>query len=255
MIHSKKRRAVQPIPIQVDRFSKLIPRHLAKVDTTGRREGEGEGFPEFLASFCMISNIMSDKALALLKYFLKPNLREAAIRVQVEPSDLGGSYMICAIPVWSIIWNLVARERMMSLRMKPRFSEYVPVCCQIAIWRIGFVADQKLEKSQTNVLVFELVKLLFGDAHEPSVTPVVHQVACQEVVVGDRQQGVGADVAVDKEQLHSLLLQLLVDLGQLLRVGCIEVKLAADKSSDKLEFVLGLWGSNDLCLGVKLISS
>ena len=105
------------------------------------------------------------------------------------------------------------------------------------------------------MLVFELVKLLFGDAHEPSVTPVVHQVACQEVVVGDCQQGVGADVAVDKEQLHSLLLQLLVDLGQLLRVGCIEVKLAADKSSDKLEFVLGLWGSNDLCLGVILISS
>ena len=131
----------------------------------------------------------------------------------------------------------------------------VPVCCQIAIWRIGFVADQELEKSQTKVLVFELVKLLFGDAKEPSVTPVVHQVACQEVVVGDRQQGVGADVAVDKEQLHSLLLQLLVDLGQLLLVGCIEVKFAADKSSDELEFVLGLWGSNDLCLGAKFISS
>ena len=118
LIHSKKRRAVQPIPIQVDRFSKLIPRHLAKVDTTGRREGEGEGFPEFWASFCIISNIfflvLSDKALALPKYFLKPNLREAAIRLQVEPSGLGGSYMICAIPVWSIIWNLVARERMMS---------------------------------------------------------------------------------------------------------------------------------------------
>ena len=85
----------------------------------------------------MISNIMSDKALALLKYFLKPNLREAAIRLQVEPSGLGGSYMICAIPVWSIIWNLsnkkkiiwnlLARERMMSLRMKPRFSEYLYV--------------------------------------------------------------------------------------------------------------------------------
>ena len=53
----------------------------------------------------------------------------------------------------------------------------VPVCCQIAIWRIGFIADQELEKSQTKVLVFELVKLLFGDAKEPSVTPVVHQVA------------------------------------------------------------------------------
>ena len=73
--------------------------------------------------------------------------------------------------------------------------------------------------------------------------------------MGDCQQGVGADVAVDKEELHSFLLQLLVGLGQLLLVGCIEVKLAADKSSGVLEFVLGLWGSNDLCLGAKFISS
>ena len=67
--------------------------------------------------------------------------------------------------------------------------------------------------------------------------------------MGDGQQGVGADVAVDKEQLHALLLQLLVGRGQLLLVGCIEVKLAADKSSGVLQFVLGLWGSNDLGLG------
>ena len=73
--------------------------------------------------------------------------------------------------------------------------------------------------------------------------------------MGDGHQGVGADVAVDIEQLHSLVLQLLVGLGQLLLVGCIEVKLAADKSSGVLEFVLGLWGSNHFCLGVKFSSS
>ena len=134
------------------------------------------------------------------------------------------------------------------------FVFWVPVCCQIAIRRIGFVADQELEKSRTNVLIFEFVKLLFGDAKDSSIAPIEDKVACQKVVMGECQQGVGADVAVDKEQLHSLLLQLLVDLLQLLLVGCIEVKFAADKSSDKLEFVLGLWGSNDLCLGVKLIS-
>ena len=49
LIRSKKRRAVKPIPIKVDRFSELLPRHLAKVDATGRREGEGEGFPEIWA--------------------------------------------------------------------------------------------------------------------------------------------------------------------------------------------------------------
>ena len=71
--------------------------------------------------------------------------------------------------------------------------------------------------------------------------------------MGDGQQGVGADVAVDKEQLHALLLQLLVGRGQLLLVGCIEVKLASDKSSCVLQFVLGLWGSNDLGLGDKFL--
>ena len=71
--------------------------------------------------------------------------------------------------------------------------------------------------------------------------------------MGDGQQGVGADVAVDKEQLHALLLQLLVGRGQLLLVGCIEVKLAADKSSSVLQFVLSLWGSNDLGLGDKFL--
>ena len=129
----------------------------------------------------------------------------------------------------------------------------VPVCCQIAIWRVGFVADQELEKSGTDVLILELVKLLLGDVHDPSVTPVVDKVARQEVVMGNGQQGVGADVAVDKEELHSFLLQLLVGIGQLLFVGCIEVKLASRKSSDVRELVLGLWGSNNLCLGIKFM--
>ena len=129
----------------------------------------------------------------------------------------------------------------------------VPVCCQIAIRRIGFVADQELEKSGTDVLILELVKLLLGDVHDPSITPVVDKVARQEVVMGNGQQGVGADVAVDKEELHSFLLQLLVGLGQLFLVGCIEVKLAARKSSDERELVLGLWGSNNLCLGIEFL--
>ena len=103
------------------------------------------------------------------------------------------------------------------------------------------------------MLIFELVKLLPGDVHDPSVTPVVDKVARQEVVMGNSQQGVGADVAVDKEELHSFFLQLLVGPGQLLLVGCIEVKLAARKSSDVCELVLGLWGSNDLCLGIKFL--
>ena len=132
-------------------------------------------------------------------------------------------------------------------------SRYIPVCCQITIWRIGFVADQELEKSRTDVFIFELVKLLFRDVKDPSVTPVVHAVAGQEVIMGDGHQGVGADVAVDIEQLHPLLLQLLVGLAQLLCVRCIEVKLAADKSSGVVEFVLGLWGSNHLRLRVKFI--
>ena len=83
----------------------------------------------------------------------------------------------------------------------------VPVCCQIAIWRIGFVADQELEKSRTDVLIFEFVKLLFGDAKDSSIAPIVDKVACQEVVMGDCQQGVGANVAINKEELHSLLLK------------------------------------------------
>ena len=58
--------------------------------------------------------------------------------------------------------------------------------------------------------------------------------------MGDSNQGVGADIAVDEEQLHALQPQLLVGLGQLLLVGCVEVKLAADKGSDVLQFVLGL---------------
>ena len=69
--------------------------------------------------------------------------------------------------------------------------------------------------------------------------------------MGDSNQGVGADIAVDEEQLHALQPQLLVGLGQLLLVGCIEVKLAADKGSDVLQFVLGLWSPNDLRLRFK----
>ena len=122
------------------------------------------------------------------------------------------------------------------------------------MWRIGLVADQVLEKSQTDVFIFEFVKLLFGDAEDPSVTPIVHKVAGQEVIMGDGHQGVGADVAVDVEQLHPLLLQLLVGLGQLLLVGCIEVKLAAHESSGVVQLVLGLWGSDHLSLGVKFMS-
>ena len=99
MIRSKERGAVKPIPIKVDRFSELLPRHLVKVDTNCRREGEGEGVPEFLVDFLSFCYCISNKDLVLIKYFLKTNLREAAIRVQVEPSDLGGSYMICAMPV------------------------------------------------------------------------------------------------------------------------------------------------------------
>ena len=74
-----------------------------------------------------------------------------------------------------------------------------PVCCQIAIWRIWFVANQVLEESEAEVFIFELVKFFFWDSHDPSVAPSIHKVAGKEVVVGDSNQGIGADIAVDEE--------------------------------------------------------
>ena len=46
LLHSKKRGAVQPIPIKVDRFSELVSGHLVKVNTNCRGEGKADGFPE-----------------------------------------------------------------------------------------------------------------------------------------------------------------------------------------------------------------
>ena len=131
LIHSKKRCAVQPIPIQVDRFSKLIPRHLAKVDTTGRREGEGEGFPEFWASFCIISIIFFfgfvRQSSCSSKIFLETQPQGSCHQVASGAVGLGRLVHDLCDP--SVVHHLEpgARERMMSLRMKPRFSEYLYV--------------------------------------------------------------------------------------------------------------------------------
>ena len=47
LIRSKKRGAIQPIPIEVDGLSELVPCHLVKVHAKSSRKGEGEGIPEF----------------------------------------------------------------------------------------------------------------------------------------------------------------------------------------------------------------
>ena len=45
LIRSKKRGAIQPIPIEVDGLSELVPCHLVKVHAKSGSEGEGEGIP------------------------------------------------------------------------------------------------------------------------------------------------------------------------------------------------------------------
>ena len=80
--------------------------------------------------------------------------------------------MIWAIPVWSIIWNLgegrcicvFVKEYLVwcTKVMKQFFCVFdEPVRCQIAIWRIWFVANQVLEESEAEVFIFELVKFFF----------------------------------------------------------------------------------------------
>ena len=98
------------------------------------------------------------------------------------------------------------------------------------------------------MFVFELLKLLLRNAEETSVAPPVDQVAGQQVIMGDGQQGVGAHVAVDEEQLDALLLQLLVGRGKLLLVRGVEVELAANQRVDVVQLVLCLWCSNHLGL-------
>ena len=59
--------------------------------------------------------------------------------------------------MWSIIWKVWCMKV-----IKQFFVLFeTPVCCQIAIWRIWFVANQVLEESEAEVFIFELVKFFF----------------------------------------------------------------------------------------------
>ena len=89
---SKKGRAVKPIPIAIDGRSELFSRQLVKVNSKSCREGEGKGFPAVKAN--EKSKVKTLKAVLVLRINTFSHLRESAMRVHVDPSVLGGSYII-----------------------------------------------------------------------------------------------------------------------------------------------------------------
>ena len=89
---SKKGRAVKPIPIAIDGRSELFSRQLVKVNSKSCREGEGKGFPAVKAN--EKSKVKTLKAVLVLRINTFSHLRESAMRVHVDPSVFGGSYII-----------------------------------------------------------------------------------------------------------------------------------------------------------------